>query len=715
MALPPSFTDLQRARRTSQRLSYKYVIQSGAPTAQSIPVPTLPPPPPPTSTPTPTPTVTPTPTPTPSPTQTPEPTQTPLPTSTPTPEPTSTPTPTPTLTPTPEPTVTPTPEPTVTPTPTPEPTATPTPTISPTPSPTPTITRTPTPTPTPILPGSDKAENYVTWTNGSNQGTGFNSWTIYGDGISAGTRLINPTLVGYSNLGTSAWTLTGVYQHYINAERGLNQALTTGCELSGQVGVWYGNGNKGFNITTNNSFNDFDRLFNFNVAGSTTYTLNASVLPFDYEPNSVFNFRLVQESNGARIFLTRSSKTITMRVTGAESGGIFATGMKFYCGLTDTFEVENALLVNNIAYTLIPSPTPTPTITLTPTPTPTPTPVGIAFTTFQLPSATPLGSITYASMVSGGDIALLSRNGNDSTKFVITTDMVSFTAANPINDIAFLDLLSFNRYVSYAYGNNTFVGTSYTNTISGYRSVDGINWSLFKLAQNTGNRLLGQPSYNSAIGKFLIPIANVSEEGNISSDGLNWFPVTIPFYNGSADWWLNAAGNGVFVVGDYSKTVDYMKYSSDGENWSNAILPVSGRFTVLRFLNNRFILLPLFNSTTGARNNTALSSTDGIYWESFTVAYNNTWTIQNSAVYSDIEYYNGKYYVSPNYLWTGSSFNFNGVDFIYESSDLKNWTTVTVPTTARLSGGLEVFKNNLYLLIPDSTYSNAVISGAKSV
>jgi len=143
-------------------------------------------------------------------------------------------------------------------------------------------------------------------------------------------------------------------------------------------------------------------------------------------------------------------------------------------------------------------------------------------------------------------------------------------------------------------------------------------------------------------------------------------------------------------------------------------LPVSGRFTVLRFLNNRFILLPSFNYLTGALNNTALSSTNGIYWEPFTVAYNNTWTIQNSAVYSDIEYFNGKYYVSPNYLWTGSGYNYNGVDFIYESSDLKNWTTVTVPITARLSGGLQVFKNNLYLLIPDSTLSNAVISGAKS-
>ena len=77
-----------------------------APTATSIPTPTL------TPEPTPTPTPEPTATPTPTPTATPEPTPTP------TPEPTATPTPTPTATP--EPTPTPTPEPTATPTPTPD-------------------------------------------------------------------------------------------------------------------------------------------------------------------------------------------------------------------------------------------------------------------------------------------------------------------------------------------------------------------------------------------------------------------------------------------------------------------------------------------------------------------------------------------------------------------------------------------------------------------
>jgi hypothetical protein len=206
--------------------------------------------------------------------------------------------------------------------------------------------------------------------------------------------------------------------------------------------VWFGNGNKGFNITTNNSFNDFDRLFNFNVAGSTTYTLNASVLPFDYLSNSVFNFRVVQESNGARIFLTRSGKTVTMRVTGAESGGIFATGMKFYCGLTDTFEVQNALLVNNIAYTLIPSPTvtptptvtpppasPTPTPTTTPTRTPTPTPTPIAI----LGPGTLDGSF-YFSENAGQKINMTALQQNDRSYFYNNWNgsEINFTATNVV-------------------------------------------------------------------------------------------------------------------------------------------------------------------------------------------------------------------------------------------------------------------------------------------
>lgn len=64
MAQPPDYNSLKRAQRiaSNKRLSFNYVVQSGAPTAQSIAVPPVQPTA--TPTPTPTPTVTPTPIPT---------------------------------------------------------------------------------------------------------------------------------------------------------------------------------------------------------------------------------------------------------------------------------------------------------------------------------------------------------------------------------------------------------------------------------------------------------------------------------------------------------------------------------------------------------------------------------------------------------------------------------------------------------------------------
>ncbi|MFN7593915.1 MAG: hypothetical protein ACK5QZ_11260, partial [Bacteroidota bacterium] len=67
---------------------------------------------------------------------------------------------------------------------------------------------------------SDNATNYGgSWTNGSNQGTGYNAWSITTGGANSGTFIGNPSSggMGTTNIGTTAFGLFGHSGQYVNA------------------------------------------------------------------------------------------------------------------------------------------------------------------------------------------------------------------------------------------------------------------------------------------------------------------------------------------------------------------------------------------------------------------------------------------------------------------------------------------------------------------
>jgi len=360
--------------------------------------PTGTPPPPPSPTPTTTFTITPTltrtvtrtatPTQTRTPTYTPTNTQTVTPTNTFTQTETSTqtPTPTPTQTVTPTNTETPTLTPTetvtatVTDTPTPTPTQTVTPSKTPTQTPTPTVTSTQTVTPSPtslyVILGDGASSYGTTWVSGSNFGSGMGAWNIYG-ASNTGAFIANASNSGYLNtlaLGTAAWGLSGAGAgNYINAERTLLTALTAGETFYIELGAWFTNGNKGIDLYSGASFNNNDKLINFNI-GAGSYFVGSTALNFGYQGNSTFKLYAVQKEESLMLYVSRGNQLSSFDLPASVNGSAKLSRFKLYCGETDNDQIQNALLANNIEIyrdRLIPTLTPTPTNTNTPTPTPT--------------------------------------------------------------------------------------------------------------------------------------------------------------------------------------------------------------------------------------------------------------------------------------------------------------------------------------------------------
>ena len=283
-----------------------------------------------------------------------------------------------------------TPNPTTTPTPTPTQSGTPTPTPSPSPTPTPTNT---------AQPGTygDVAENYgSSWPNSSNFGTGMNPWILYRSptvSLSAGFSIKNPTTFSYSGLGTSAWTLTGFYTDYANAERALTLPLDPGDMFEINLGANFrATGAKGITIFTNNSFANQNALLNFNVAGDN-YVLsgrNLNPATWPYSATANFKLRIQQQANSILATLTRGAALTSITVN-PQNNGFRMTGFRLYCGGTENGQMPNALLSNNIGIYRQVTPAPTVTPTFTPSPTPSPTPSG---TVTPTPSPSPTASPT---------------------------------------------------------------------------------------------------------------------------------------------------------------------------------------------------------------------------------------------------------------------------------------------------------------------------------
>ena len=114
---------------------------------------------------------------------------------------------------------------------------------------------------------SDNAGNYTTWTNGSNEGFGFGDWVLNSD--AGGHFLGNADEQGPNNtpLDTSGQSFGIFADNFSVAVRPFNTDLQVGDVLNFSIAYQFDNGNKGFNLQTDNGTNVFN--FNVNDAGYT--------------------------------------------------------------------------------------------------------------------------------------------------------------------------------------------------------------------------------------------------------------------------------------------------------------------------------------------------------------------------------------------------------------------------------------------------------------
>ncbi|MCC5875433.1 MAG: hypothetical protein JJU11_04355 [Candidatus Sumerlaeia bacterium] len=134
--------------------------------------------------------------------------------------------------------------------------------------------------------GSDNAGNYgVTWSNGSNQGTGFGAWafdTTQGSGF-AGMFIGDPGDGGLGGLGDPSFGLYANPQDtgaFAKAIRPFANPLAVGQSFSVQLGMNWdsdGSGNKGLNIVSGGT-----EQVNVNMGGTSTITVNGTDTGFGY-------------------------------------------------------------------------------------------------------------------------------------------------------------------------------------------------------------------------------------------------------------------------------------------------------------------------------------------------------------------------------------------------------------------------------------------------
>jgi hypothetical protein len=181
---------------------------------------------------------------------------------------------------------------------------------------------------------SDEASNYGgSWTNGSNQGTGFNPWVITTQS-GTGTFLGNPASdgMGTAGIGTTAFGLfASSGSNFVTASRTFTSALTVGQTLSFYWAINFdaNGGNKGFDLKAGGVL-----VFNANNNNSATIVSNL-LAPYNIIDNGYGTDPML-------VTLTRTTSTqYTITITSRSGGPIYSAPINsslainevsFYCG-----------------------------------------------------------------------------------------------------------------------------------------------------------------------------------------------------------------------------------------------------------------------------------------------------------------------------------------------------------------------------------------------
>jgi hypothetical protein len=159
---------------------------------------------------------------------------------------------------------------------------------------------------------SDNASNYSSWTNGSNQGTGFGAWA-FTTGANSGSFLGNPSNngMGTTGIGTSAFGLFATGSAYMNALRPFSAAMEVGDKFTFYWAInWDANGGgKGFDLRSGGT-----TIFNVNNFNSSTITTTNGNAFTNYGTSPMF------------VTLIRTSSTqYSFRMTARDGGGDYTT------------------------------------------------------------------------------------------------------------------------------------------------------------------------------------------------------------------------------------------------------------------------------------------------------------------------------------------------------------------------------------------------------
>jgi hypothetical protein len=198
----------------------------------------------------------------------------------------------------------------------------------------------------------DVANNYITWTNGSNNGTGFNPWlinTLPNTGVFIG----NPSVdgMGTSGIGTNAFALFATDgSNYVSTSRTFTSGMNVGDVFSFYWAINFdaNGGNKGFDLKAGGV-----TIFNANNNNTSTITSNLS------SPNNIIDGGY--GTTPMLVTLTRTSDifyniTITSRSGGPTysapiNSSLVVNEINFYCGAQGDSSGQRNLFFNQLLIT----------------------------------------------------------------------------------------------------------------------------------------------------------------------------------------------------------------------------------------------------------------------------------------------------------------------------------------------------------------------------
>ncbi len=201
--------------------------------------------------------------------------------------------------------------------------------------------------------GTDSAANYAGdgFTNGANQGTGFQAWNIFTEG--SGGTWIGDSTFGCGDINTSGqsfgmWGNVGG-ANYVHCYRQFaGGALVAGQKFSCRLTVNWRNGNKGLDILGSGSV-----IFNVNIGGDdyNYHVTNApsTSLGWVWGEKSIIDCTFEQKAgNVLGVALTRTSGGTTNEFTSDFSMPNPADELQWYCGATDAGSDNNNFYANSL-------------------------------------------------------------------------------------------------------------------------------------------------------------------------------------------------------------------------------------------------------------------------------------------------------------------------------------------------------------------------------